>query len=57
VPCRVPLLSFADWKDGVVPWANFRLEQGQVVFELEAPEQLQSFQLFVWGKETLPGAK
>ncbi|MBO9605846.1 MAG: DUF4965 domain-containing protein [Paenibacillaceae bacterium] len=57
VPCRVPLLSFADWKEGVVPWANFRLEQGQVVFELEEREQLQGFQLFVWGKETLPGAK
>jgi hypothetical protein len=54
VPCRIPLLSFTDWNRGIVPWANFRLVQGEVTFELEEGALLQGFQLFVWGKEYAP---
>ncbi|MCX7599187.1 MAG: DUF4965 domain-containing protein [Armatimonadetes bacterium] len=30
VPCRVPLLSLADWKERRVPWLEARLEEGRV---------------------------
>lgn len=35
VPLRVPLLPLADWARDVVPWAEWRLADGQVVFALE----------------------
>ena len=41
VPCRVPLLSLADWKERRVPWLEARLEAGRVhveVFDLAAED-------------------
>lgn len=42
VPCRLPLLPLADWRNGVVPWVEFWPEQGEVMAEIEGdmPEGL-----------------
>lgn len=51
VPCRVPLLHCADWERGLVPWASFSLERGEVRVELEGRELLAGNRLFLWDRE------
>ncbi len=47
VPLRVPLLALADWGTGRIPWANFRLEGGQVALELENQDLLAGLELVI----------
>jgi hypothetical protein len=49
VPCRIPLLSFADWQSGIVPWVEFTLEQGWVKAQLENGNLLNGYELFLFG--------
>jgi hypothetical protein len=41
VPLRVPIPTLADWSAGRIPWANFRLQDGKVVLELENEDLLE----------------
>jgi len=40
VPCRVPLLSLADWEAGRVPWLEASVRDGRVEVSLSDPELL-----------------
>lgn len=40
VPIRLPILPFADWDNENIPWVEYRLEEGELVEELEGEELL-----------------
>ncbi len=40
LPLRLPLPALADWPSGRLPWANFRLEAGRVVLDIENEDLL-----------------
>lgn len=45
VPCSVPLLAFADWASGRIPWATFWLEDGEVKGTLSELDLLDGFEI------------
>ncbi len=51
VPLRVPLLPFADWDLGAVPWLDVSLEAGEVRARISRRDLLAGFTVTVFGKE------
>lgn len=47
-PSRFPLLPFADWGRGLVPWVEYAWEEGRIVRRLEPQEVLQGIRLEDW---------
>ncbi|MNI16872.1 hypothetical protein D3C73_702210 [compost metagenome] len=48
VPCRIPLLGFADWAKGEVPWVIGTLHQGKVHVEVTNKHLLEHVELFIY---------
>lgn len=45
VPLRVPLPTFADWENGLIPWVNFKLDCGSLQVEFENQQLLEGLEI------------
>lgn len=53
VPCKIPLLNFADWENNKVPWVIFSLNQGNIEYTLTYKECLKGYRLYVFDKQVI----
>ena len=55
IPCRIPILGFADWKGGRIPWAEFSMKDGQVACEITNRQCLHGVKVAVEPPDSTPG--
>lgn len=48
-PLHVPLLPLADWQEGIVPWLDVDLADGEVRVHIRHQELLQGMRILVYG--------
>ena len=55
VPCRIPLLGFADWKAGRIPWVEFSLRNGNITHTITNKQCLRGTEVSLRMPESVYG--
>jgi len=55
VPCRIPLLGFADWKRGRIPWVEFGAGNGKTTYNITNEKCLHGIKVSLRPPESIPG--